>query len=194
MTVLAEIDTAVTAPPLLGLSALQALDNDAPIDFRRIQIDGVATGQTWHVYRPEGGIQWQPFRVVDADGPKVLVGFPAFEDQVKQTASQPTLDGLRAGYVRRIRPTAGLGTWIGPDDNAADNRWFAINPDGGWLPGADVYIDLHSTERDAGALPVRRPEIANNHVSYMLTWWSFALIMLIIYAILHRRAGRLTRS
>lgn len=192
--VLSEIDAAVSAPPLQGVSALTALSSDAPIDFRRIQFDGLATGTTWHVYRPEGAIQWQPFRLVKSQQQTVLVGFPTFDDRVKDDVAAPIFSGQGAGYVRRIRPVAGIEKWLTPENSPATNRWFAINPCGNWLPDSDFYIDLHATQTDANALPVRRPEIANNHVSYMLTWWSFALILLIIYAMLHRRAGRLSWS
>lgn len=192
--VLSEIDAAVTAPPLRGVSDLTALTDGSPIEFRRIQIEGTATGSTWHVYRPEGAILWQPFRIVEADAQAVLVGFPSFDDRVKDDVKPPVLDGLRAGYVRRIRPLSGFGKLLATDNSPEVNRWFAINPDGSWLPESEIYIDLHPTESDATALPIRRPDVANNHVSYMLTWWSFAIIMLIIYGILHRRAGRLSWS
>lgn len=192
--VLSEIDAAVTAPPLRGASDLTALTDGAPIDFRRIQIEGTATGATWHVYRPEGAILWQPFRIVEADAQAVLVGFTSFDDRVKDDVKPPVMDGTRAGYVRRIRPATGFGKWLATDNNPEANRWFAINSGGSWLPESDIYIDLHPTERDARALPIRRPDVANNHVSYMLTWWSFAIILLIIYGIMHRRAGRLSWS
>lgn len=192
--VLTEIDAAVSAPPLQGGADLTSLADGTPIDFRRIQIDGRATGPTWHVYRPDGAIQWQPFRIVETEGQTILVGFPSFDDRVKKTVPAPILDGNRAGYVRRIRPVSGFGKWLSTESSPETNRWFEINPDGAWLPGSDIYIDLHPTERDATALPIRRPEIANNHVSYMLTWWSFAIILLVIYAILHQRAGRLSWS
>ena len=194
MDVLAEIDAAVTAPPLDGLGALLGLPDGTPVDFRRIQIEGTATGPTWHAYRPDAGIQWQPFRLVIDGGRQALVGFPSFDDRVKDVVAPPDLTGPRAGYVRRIRPASRFGNSLTADDNPADNRWFAINPAGAWIPGADLYIDLDATETDANILPIRRPDIANNHVSYMLTWWSFAIILLVIYAILHRRAGRLSWS
>jgi surfeit locus 1 family protein len=190
--VLAEINAAVTASPLQGVSALTDLPEDRPIEFRRIQVTGSTRGQTWHVYRPEGAIQWQPFRIVDTDSQSILVGFPAFDDRLKAEFEPPRIEGTRAGYVRRIRPAGGFSKWIGTDDNPATNRWFTINPDGIWLAGADLYVDLHETEIDARELPIRRPDVPNNHVSYMLTWWSFALILLIIYVMLHRRAGRLS--
>lgn len=191
--VLAEIEAAVTAPPLQGARDLAALADGTPVDFRRIQIDGIASGPTWHVYRPSGAIQWQPFRRVDSAGQALLVGFPSFDDRVKDVVDPPVMTAQRAGYVRRVRPASGFSKWLSADSNPEQNRWFAINPEGLWLPGTDLYIDLDPTEDDANALPILRPEIANNHVSYMLTWWSFAVILLIIYALLHRRAGRLNR-
>ena len=193
-SVLAEIDAAVSAEPLSGLSALAALPSGSPVDFRRIQVSGDAVGPTWHLYRPDGAIQWQPFRLVENDGARALVGFPSFDDARKDQVKPPVMTGSRAGYVRRIRPQNVLGRWVSPDNNPATNRWFTVNPAQSWQSDADIYIDLDATETDASALPIRRPDIANNHVSYMLTWWSFAAILLIIYAILHQRAGRLSWS
>lgn len=190
--VLAEIEAAVTAPPLQGLAVLTALPADAPVDFRRIQISGSATGPTWHLYAPEGSIQWQPFRFVQSGTAESLVGFTRFDDRVKEAVSAPELEGDRAGYVRRIRPRTGFEKWLGAAHSPDTNRWFEINPEGAWRLDARRYVDLHPTASDASKLPVMRPDIPNNHVSYMLTWWSFALILTIIYALLHIRAGRLS--
>ncbi|WP_298916823.1 SURF1 family cytochrome oxidase biogenesis protein [uncultured Algimonas sp.] len=190
--VLAEIEAAVTAPPLDGIASLDALPLEAPVDFRRIRIEGEAVGPAWHVYEPLGSIQWRPFRRVVADGTEALVGFRTFDDHEKDTVGLPAMTGSRAGYVRRIHPMGGIAEWIGPDHSPALNRWFAVNPDGAWMAGTDLYVELDPVVTDAAALPVRRPEIANNHVSYMLTWWSFAIILLVIYAMLHHRAGRLS--
>ena len=194
MDVLAEIEAAVTAPPLKGISALNALPEDAPVDFRRIQLTGNAVGEAWHVYAPLGSIQWRPFRRVVSEGEEALVGFLPFDDRVKDSINLPNVSGPRAGYVRRIRPEGRFAEWFGADHNPELNRWFSVNPDGVWVPEIKVYVELDATETDANALPVRRPDIPNNHVSYMLTWWSFAIILLIIYAILHHRAGRLSWS
>ena len=188
--VLAEIDAAVTAPPLDGLAALA--DATGPLDFRRIQIDGEATGPAFHLYRPSGDIAWQPVRVVESGPHRALVAFPSFDDSVKDMVSDPVMDGPRAGYVRRVRARGGAAQRFGADDNPDANRWFNVNPGGAWLPGTDLYIDASDNQRVAADLPVQRPDVPNNHVSYMLTWWSFALILLVIYAILHVRAGRLS--
>jgi len=45
----------------------------------------------------------------------------------------------------------------------------------------------------AQGLPPKRPEIANNHFDYMLTWFSLAIILLIFYVLIHIRDGRAGR-
>ena len=190
--VLAEIDAAVSAPPLAGLQGLA--DATGPLDFRRIQFGGEAVGEAFLLYRPSGNIAWMPVRVVEQGGHRALVGFPTIERTDADPEVAPDMAGERAGYVRRIRERGWAARLFGVADNPDANRWYSTNPDGAWLPGADVYIDASLGERDADALPVRRPDVPNNHVSYMLTWWSFALIWLVIYAVLHGRAGRLGRA
>ena len=188
--VLAEMDAAVTAPPLQGLGALA--EADGPLDFRRIQFDGDAVGDTFLLYSPDGNIAWMPVRVVESGARRAIVGFPKVLDANRDTVEPPAMGGPRAGYVRRIRRAGGLAGALGVDDNPAANRWYSVNPEGAWLPGADLYIDASLGGRDADALAVRRPDVPNNHVSYMLTWWSFAVILVIIYGLLHMRAGRLS--
>jgi len=53
------------------------------------------------------------------------------------------------------------------------------------------YIKLVDNVEDARELAVKKPDLPNNHLSYMLTWYSFALILLVIYFLLHRKQGRL---
>lgn len=195
--VLTEIDAAVNAPPLRGLAAFEALSTESAVNFRRIQFDGSIPrdAPVRHLYRPSGNLQWVPFRRVEDADHAALVAFPAITDAIKDTAPVPDMGGVRAGYVRRIDPRRGFEKWVGPANNPIDNRWFEIDP--AWLGDGQTtsyYIDASDGFRDAAALPVRRPDIPNNHVSYMFTWWSFAVILLVIYALLHRRAGRLSWS
>lgn len=206
--ILDEVEAAVTASPIQGLSGFNtALEQGEPLDFRRIELTAQQTNPVWYLYRPQNGLQWQPFREVQSEGLSALAGFPTIDDRVKpdendQAESADPEATLRAshlpdmaqyaGYIRRIRPRTGMAKWVGSENNTAQNRWFEINPNGAWMVGATHFVDIHPRETDAEALPIRRPDIANNHVSYMLTWWSFAIIMLVIYAILHRRAGRLS--
>ena len=56
---------------------------------------------------------------------------------------------------------------------------------------ARFYIDVVSDETSAENLPIKRPEIRNNHFDYMLTWYGLAIVLFVIYLILHMQRGRL---
>ncbi|RZV41594.1 MAG: hypothetical protein EX271_07715 [Acidimicrobiales bacterium] len=53
------------------------------------------------------------------------------------------------------------------------------------------FIDRIDGVDEASDLPVEKPDIPNNHLEYMLTWYSFALILVVIYFLLHKKQGRL---
>jgi cytochrome oxidase assembly protein ShyY1 len=89
--------------------------------------------------------------------------------------------------------------WLKSTPSPDRNRYFKFNQTGDWgevFPSADVrlshYIEIETGATDAARLPVRRPTIRNNHRDYMLTWFSFAGLLIIFYLLLHRRAGRLS--
>ena len=108
------------------------------------------------------------------------------------------------GYVREDHPMGRVEAWSKSKPSPEKNRWFKFNQTGDW--GAkDMrlthYIEIEETlpfnTEDGGlsaatALPIRRPTIRNNHFDYMLTWFSFAILLVIFYLLIHRRAGRLT--
>ena len=89
-------------------------------------------------------------------------------------------------------------SWLKSKPNRETNRWFKFNQDGSWGKGMPSstrlthYIEVELGATSAVNLPVRRPSIRNNHRDYMLTWFSFAVLLLIFYAMIHRRAGRFT--
>lgn len=93
-------------------------------------------------------------------------------------------------------------SWIKSKPNKETNRWFKFNQNGEWGEKETLishYIDIYKSFDDivdgipdASVLPVRRPTIRNNHRDYMLTWFSFAGLLLIFYFLIHKRAGRLS--
>ena len=108
------------------------------------------------------------------------------------------------GYVREDHPMGRMEALLKSKPTPDKNRWFKFNQSGDW-GGADTrvshYIEIADTlpvnTADGGvaaasALAVRRPSIRNNHRDYMLTWFSFAGLLVIFYLLIHRRAGRLT--
>ena len=203
--VLAEVEAAVTAPPLGSFAEVQsALDAGEPVDFRRFG----TTAQTIETQMPflvftgaNRDISWRIFTPVQDGTGAAFAGLGLIADSDRDNVSGYAAgeDVTLTGYVRLARKRERGMTKSTPEKN----RWFGFNhlPEThNWADMAGVqadmrfYIDTVPGATDAALLTARRPEIRNNHFDYMLTWYSFALILLIIYFILHRRAGRLKFS
>ena len=202
---LAEVEAAVTAPPLTSLTQLKAaLSAGEPVDFRRIGISAIIDGEArpYLVYQSRrDGIYWRAFAPVMQADEHIFGAFGTVLDQDKesyQLSYLPHGQTALAGYVRKAHPMGKIESWVKSGANPDANRYFRFNQTQDWTIagsiGTQLYLDLDETISDASLLPVKRPEIRNNHFDYMLTWFSFAIIMLIIYAILHYKNGRLKCS
>lgn len=201
---LAEIDASVSAPPFTALSEVsRAIENEAPVDFRRIEFEAetIESSSIFHLYKSQsGGIFWTIFQPLRSDGVTIFSSVEALSNEQKdQVASQVVQSApiTVTGYVRKSYPMGRIESWVKSKANPETNRYFYFNQTQDWYGGLTepvlkgYYIDLVRAP-SAADLPVLRPDIANNHFDYMLTWWSFALIFIVIYLILHRRAGRLS--
>jgi len=198
---LAEVEAAVTAPPLTSLRELSHLiKNDAAVDFRRIKLSAEIdkTARSYFVYKPrQDGIYWQVFTPITESGISLFAGLGVVRDADKDTYDKTSLaEGLTslAGYVRKDHPMGRIESWVKSAATPDDNRYFKFNQTGDWDSGGkiqtEIYLDI-TPGADLNSLPPKRPEIRNNHFDYMLTWYSFAIILLIIYFLLHFRQGRL---
>ena len=207
---LADVEAAVTAPPFTSLDALhRAIQAEEPVDFRRIGFTASpAPGSLiYAVYAPEkGGIYWNLFRQYSA-APDIFGRYTQVTDAKKPggeaRVAAPSAPEGNIGYVRKVHEMGTVESIIKSKASPDTNRWFKFNQSGDWGQGdilTSHYIYITKVQSnasgalDAADLPILRPDIPNNHFDYMLTWYSFALILLIIYFILHRRAGRLSFS
>jgi surfeit locus 1 family protein len=207
---LAEVEASVTAPPLKSLDDLErAIEAGEPVDFRRIELTGVIGGEyaEYHVFKSQaGGIFWDVFRPFQsAKSRKIRVIFvrtQTIEDTQKTNDSFERIIKWELepvfGYVREDHPMGRVEAWVKSKPNRKANRWFKFNQDGNWgeaLSPSTIrshYVELDLNAESAEDLPVRRPTIRNNHRDYMLTWFSFAGLLLIFYFLIHKRAGRLS--
>lgn len=200
---LAEIEASVTAPPFKTLAEVsRAIDEEAPVDFRRVEFEAktIANSSAYHLYKSQaGGIFWNVIQPLRVDGRTIFASMTELTNDQKDAA--PSQVQARetisvTGYVRKSYPMGRVESWVKSKASPETNRYFYFNQTQDWyenMPGPyieDYYIDVVPAA-SAEVLPVLRPDIANNHFDYMLTWWSFALIFIVIYLILHRRAGRL---
>ena len=204
---LVEIEQAANAAPLTDLAQVNAvLEAGAPLNFRRIELNGefilptVNSGQPLHLMRSDGKrYYWRLYQPYKVGADIAYVATYDFDEAVKGTPPQ-AITGQRTvvGYVRMVQPA----NKFTPKSTLETNRWFAFNGAPELMNWADAvsgetiqttyFIDQTIGAKSASDLPVRIPEIANNHLDYMLTWYSFVIILLVIYLILHKRAGRLS--
>ncbi len=202
---LAEVEASVTAPPLRSLADLErAIAAGEPVDFRRIEFQApqVTGAPIYAVYKTQtGGIYWDLF----TEYGYVFARFDTVEDKDKPEKTSvcctSDISPWHIGYVREDHPMGFVEAKLKSQPNPEANRWFKFNQSGDWGEEDTIkthYIDIvESTEsgRDSmtssADLPVRRPTIRNNHRDYMLTWFSFAGLLIIFYILIHRRAGRL---
>ena len=213
---LAEVEASVTAPPLTSLEDLErAIAAGEPVDFRRIAFrpTPIRGAPVYHVYKSQaGGIYWDIYGPVEGINASVSgqpVSIFARWRTIETAEKANELDVISTsllydhivpyyGYVRTDHPMGRVETWLKSKPNRETNRWFKFNQDGSWGKGMpnstrlSHYIDVEPGATAADNLPVRRPSIRNNHRDYMLTWFSFAVLLLIFYAMIHRRAGRFT--
>lgn len=210
---LVDVEQAANAEPLTSLAQVnEILKSGKPLDFRRIELDGtfivptINDGKAFHLMRSDGKrYYWrlyQPYR----DGNTLsYVATREFADKMKATPpAEITGQKKVIGYVRMVQ-SANRFT---PKSTPAQNRWFAFNgaPDavnwGDAVAGESIQT-LYFIDQSLGQLggmdsaknlPVKMPDIVNNHLDYMLTWYSFILILLVIYLLFHKRAGRLYKE
>lgn len=208
---IARIDAAADSPAFTSADDITtASAAGEPVDYRRVKLSGTyhqISGQDkkaieFHVFKSQDGkTNWRIFRPLKSvSGHEVFVAGELVSDGSKDLPRLISTETVFvSGYVR---------TWQAPSRFVAKstpsaNRWFSFNALRSTDPWEDIlapaningnfYIDAAQTSGApiAEDLPVKKPDIPNNHFDYMMTWYSFALILLIIYFILHIRAGRL---
>lgn len=195
---ISEIEASVMGEPLTSLEQIVAnVDKDEPVDFRRVQINAqhVPFETPLRVFTAENmDVSWRLFSPIQENGVTAFGGFEVIADKLDPVAKMTGSVDI-AGYVRLARAQNIPKVDSSPDQN----RWFGFNPKSDthdWSAlvdgGADTrfYLDVVVGVTDASSLPPRRPEIRNHHFDYMLTWYGLAIVLLIIYVIMHKREGR----
>lgn len=205
---LAEVEASVNAPPLTSLDDLErALEAGEPVDFRRIAfVSSPTAGEpVYAVYRTQkGGIYWDLFQRYGGIFGKYDTVIDTAKPGGEAKSPANIVADVLVGYVREDHPMGRVEAWSKSKPSPNKNRWFKFNQTGDWGDAQtrlSHYVEIQSVlpfntaDRGVSAaksLPVRRPSIRNNHRDYMLTWFSFAGLLLIFYGLIHRRAGRLT--
>ena len=196
---LAEVEAAVSAPPLTSLAELeQSLAAGQPVDFRRIGFSALVDGGTYLVYSSRSdGIYWRQFLPMKEADRRFFGAFGYVKDEDRSSIIDTNAKAISpsrvAGYVRKNYKMGTIEALVKNKANPEANRYFKFNQTGNWAQGAagSYYIDVDPQILEADQLPIKLPEIANNHLDYMLTWFGFAGILFFIYGLIHVRSGRL---
>lgn len=135
------------------------------------------------------------------DGHYVLVDRGFVPDALRpQGARKAGLNDRKADLTGQVRPGGSSGLFV-PDNKPENNDWYWRDHAGmaaaAGLYGKDGLVPffVEATSPAPGGWPnghASRPRLVNNHLEYALTWYALALVMLVIYALLHMRAGRLS--
>jgi surfeit locus 1 family protein len=102
--------------------------------------------------------------------------------------SDRPLPPVPGGVVRvegYVHPGA-RSNWMSPSDMVAQRWFFTLNPAriGAviGIAGLAPYVLTEMGDRDTPPIPAAHlPEPPNNHLSYAVTWFSFAVILIAIY-------------
>ena len=188
---LAAIAVAETAPPVpLG---------PTPAPYTRVRVEGVFPPATVVAYGSEtrsirgatvGGTRLIAVLMRD-DGPPVLVDQGWIPDMLANPL--PIMAAEQAVVEGYVRPAETPGTFT-PAPDLERKRFYALDPVaiGRALGVTDLapFIVVAMSPTGIGDPARAMPRPANNHLTYALTWYGLAVVLLVIFAIYVRKVRR----
>lgn len=196
------------------ISYAQALSNfvrDGDVEFQRVRITGTFDhAQERHLYAPRVSSQgWNVYTLLRPEGgvPPIFVNRGWVPDTLKDASKRA--EGQVAGPVTvigRVRLPEHHG-WFTPDNDYTGNKWYWRDLDGmGWGPSgppsqlqfntgkmqanAPFSLDAEALPANPGGWPkggVTPVHLPNSHLQYMITWYGFALTLLVVFAVFARQ-------
>lgn len=174
------------------------------IEFLKVRVRGEfrhdAEVRMISVY--DGGPGWEIVTpLVTADGRAVLVDRGLAPDAVLDRIERPPGPVEVTGVIRFYSGRRGS---FDPDNDAVGNRWYWWDIPA-MIAAANLPAETAAADFILQALPMEGPRVfpepqrpqanlRNNHLSYAITWFSLALVLLIISAIYVRGLMRKTTA
>jgi len=201
---LAEIAERTNAPPLSLNEVLKRRADGSEIEFAAVKLRGVFdhASERHKLTSFEGSPGWQiitPFR--SDEGIVALVDRGVVPADMKDTAKRnETSEAVEvSAVVRAHRRERGF---FDPDNDADGNLWYwwdvpamlssvTIAPDMQVAP----FILQELPGSDPGRFPRLAPpeaQFSNNHLQYALTWFAFAVTLLVIAGLFIRKLRKTT--
>ncbi len=195
---IATLQARLHTPPRPLAEVMRAKSAGQDIAFARVALSGQFVDlPPLRLHAVRQGVMgtqlFSPFLDASAHVVFVDIGFTPFPDQI-QIPKGPRR------VVARVRLPEARG--LRPANDGAKNRWYwrdmaAMNADFG--PSGVPFTLEAERPMLAGVTPhpVTPDSLTNRHLGYALTWYSFAVIWVVIYVLLVRRmrgAQRLSQS
>ena len=191
---LARIEQSRAEPPqdMVGILTASGIETD----YAHVEVDGtIKPDKAIHLFAPEGqgGADYRVIAPLDyGSGRFILVDLGTITEAEKAALKTPVPEAA-TGLVHMegiLRPSEPPG-WFTAAPDLKGNRWYsrdvpAIAAALGLGP-VHLYV-LQSESPNQGGLPrpvVFHPDLPDNHLAYAITWFSFALILLVVYVLFH---------
>lgn len=172
-----------------------SIDDPPAWDFRPVTVTGrfLTEKSMLTLARPQQGrIGYELVTPLErADGPPVLVN-RGFVPMDRKDAARGGPDGtVTVTGVARLPQPAGL---FQPDGRSADGVWMRVDTGAmAAAAGLPSVLPLVVEQAPTGGVPAGiapRVELPNNHLQYAFTWYSLAVVLLVIYGISQWRSRR----
>lgn len=162
--------------------------------YSHVEADGVLDATRGvHLFAPEGqgGADYRVIAPLDyGDGRVILVDLGTITEAEKKALAGPVppAAGGQIHVEGILRPSEAPG-WTSAAPDAKANRWYTRD-----VPAIAAALGLkevppfvlQAETPNAGGLPrpvAFRPDLADNHLAYAVTWFSLALILCVVYVL-----------
>jgi surfeit locus 1 family protein len=152
-------------------------------EFRRVKVAGSVLPNSWFRFpghTRNGTVGDVLMLMVQTDDNRLILVEQAFVGFGE--ALPPLPSALAREGVLRWPPAPG---WLTPGNDPAGNQWYVADP--------AVMAATARAPGEAAAAPFYlapadwRPHLPNDHLSYAFTWFSFAAIFALVFALFHRQ-------
>lgn len=162
--------------------------------YAHVEADGeLDASRAVHVFAPEGqgGADYRVIAPLDyGEGRIILVDLGTITEDEKKALSGPVppAAGGQIHVEGILRPSESAG-WTTAAPDLKSNRWYVRD-----VPAIAAALGLkdvppfvlQAETPNAGGLPrpvAFRPDLADNHLAYAVTWFSLALILCVVYVL-----------
>lgn len=201
---LAEIEARRQAPPATRAEVETAIAAGTDIDYLPATVSGTFdhADEQYFFATDEGAVGYHVYTPLTlADGRVVFVNRGFVPDALKDPARRP--EGQVAGPVTitglaRAR-LAAKPSWVVPDNEPAKKLYFwkdldAMAAEAGVPTGRLVpfFVDADATPNPGGWPKggVTQLDLPNNHLSYAVTWYGLAAVLIVVSVLAFRRKAR----